>query len=126
MTSNAPSRMRADASGEPMSATCNAAPSATFSRFPDDRLSTMETAYPRLSRSSATWEPMKPAPPVTSARRLMRRLGLEAIAPKPRTSQPSAEHKKYPYLLRDLPVTRPDGVALVHVQIRLKGRGKAG
>ena len=43
-------------------------------------------------------------------RRLMRRLGLEAIAPKPRTSQPSAEHKKYPYLLRDLPVTRPDQV----------------
>ena len=43
-------------------------------------------------------------------RRLMRLLGLEAIAPKPRTSQPSAEHKKYPYLLRDLPVTRPDQV----------------
>ncbi|HMQ35783.1 MAG TPA: IS3 family transposase [Chloroflexaceae bacterium] len=43
-------------------------------------------------------------------RRLMRLMGLEAIAPKPRTSQPSPDHKKYPYLLRDLPVTRPDQV----------------
>ncbi|HAV62186.1 MAG TPA: IS3 family transposase, partial [Verrucomicrobiales bacterium] len=43
-------------------------------------------------------------------RRLMGVMGLEAIAPKPRTSQPSPEHKKYPYLLRDLPVTRPDQV----------------
>lgn len=43
-------------------------------------------------------------------RRLMRHMGLEAIAPKPRTSLPSPDHKKYPYLLRDLPVTRPDQV----------------
>jgi putative transposase len=43
-------------------------------------------------------------------RRLMRLLGLEAIAPKPRTSQPSPDHKKYPYLLRDLAVERPDQV----------------
>lgn len=43
-------------------------------------------------------------------RRLMRRMGLEAIAPKPRTSQPSPDHKKYPYLLRGLPVPRPDQV----------------
>jgi putative transposase len=43
-------------------------------------------------------------------RRLMGVMGLEAIAPKPRTSLPSADHKKYPYLLRDLQVTRPDQV----------------
>ena len=43
-------------------------------------------------------------------RRLMRVMGLEAIAPKPRTSQPSPDHKKYPYLLRDLAVERPDQV----------------
>ena len=43
-------------------------------------------------------------------RRLMRLMGLEAIAPKPRTSLPSPDHKKYPYLLRDLSVTRPDQV----------------
>lgn len=43
-------------------------------------------------------------------RRLMRLMGLEAIAPKPRTSQPSPEYKKYPYLLRGLAVERPDQV----------------
>jgi len=43
-------------------------------------------------------------------RRLMRLMGLEAIAPKPRTSQRSPDHKIYPYLLRDLAVERPDQV----------------
>jgi len=41
-------------------------------------------------------------------RRLMGHMGLEAIAPKPRTSCPCADHKKYPYLLRNLKVQRPD------------------
>lgn len=41
-------------------------------------------------------------------RRLMRLMGMEAIAPKPRTSQPNEDHKKYPYLLRDLQVQAPD------------------
>lgn len=39
--------------------------------------------------------------------RLMRQLGLQAIYPKPRTSQAHAGHKVYPYLLR--------GVAVTHV-----------
>jgi len=42
--------------------------------------------------------------------RLMRVMGLEAIYPKPRLSQRNAEHRIYPYLLRDLPVIRPDQV----------------
>ena len=42
--------------------------------------------------------------------RLMRRMGLEGLAPGPRTSQPGPEHKIYPYLLRDLEITRPDQV----------------
>lgn len=37
--------------------------------------------------------------------RLMRQLGLEAIYPKPRLSQPHPEHQVYPYLLRNLAVT---------------------
>jgi len=32
--------------------------------------------------------------------RLMRRMGLEALGPKPKTSRPSAPHRIYPYLLR--------------------------
>lgn len=40
--------------------------------------------------------------------RLRREMGLEAIWCKPRTSIPEEAHRKYPYLLRKLPVTRPD------------------
>jgi putative transposase len=43
-------------------------------------------------------------------RRLMRLMGLEAIYPKPRLSQSTQEHKRYPYLLRDVVIDRPDQV----------------
>lgn len=42
--------------------------------------------------------------------RLMRLMRLEAIYPQPRLSQPDAEHRKYPYLLRDLAIVRPDQI----------------
>jgi putative transposase len=42
--------------------------------------------------------------------RLMRLMGLEAIYPKRRTTQPAAGHKIYPYLLRDVDITRPNQV----------------
>lgn len=40
----------------------------------------------------------------------MRRMRLEAIYPKPRLSQAHPGHKKYPYLLRNLVVDRPNQV----------------
>jgi putative transposase len=43
-------------------------------------------------------------------RRLMRRMGLEAIYPKPRTSVKSPENKVYPYLLQGLAIDGPDQV----------------
>lgn len=43
-------------------------------------------------------------------RRLMRKMGLEAIYPKPHLSLSSSGCKKYPYLLRDLIIDRPDHV----------------
>lgn len=45
-------------------------------------------------------------------RRLMHKLGIEAIYPKPRknTSAADKQHKKYPYLLNALEITRPDQV----------------
>ena len=45
-------------------------------------------------------------------RRLMKMLGLEAVYPRPRrnTSQASAEHPKYPYLLRNVEVSAVDQV----------------
>jgi putative transposase len=42
--------------------------------------------------------------------RLMRRMGLEALGPKPRTSRPAALHRIYPYLLRGLAIDRPNQV----------------
>ena len=43
-------------------------------------------------------------------RRLMRQAGIEAVAPKRRTSVPNSAHRKYPYLLRGLEISRPDQV----------------
>ena len=42
--------------------------------------------------------------------RLMRRMGIEAIYPKRRTTWPAAGHQIYPYLLRNVAVLRPDQV----------------
>ncbi len=43
-------------------------------------------------------------------RRLMRLMGLMPIYRKPRTSIPNTEHIRYPYLLRDFVITRPNQV----------------
>jgi putative transposase len=42
--------------------------------------------------------------------RLMRLMGIEAMAPGPATSRPRKEDKKYPYLLRNIEVVRPNQV----------------
>ena len=42
--------------------------------------------------------------------RLMRYMGLQAVAPRPRTTQSHPQHKKYPYLLRGVTIDRPDQV----------------
>lgn len=42
--------------------------------------------------------------------RLMRLMGIEAIAPGPNTSKPRKEDAKYPYLLRGLTIDRPNQV----------------
>jgi len=42
--------------------------------------------------------------------RLMQLMGLRAVAPRPRTSQPHPEHKIHPYLLRGVDIIRPNQV----------------
>lgn len=42
--------------------------------------------------------------------RLMRKMGLETIYPKPRTTQAHPGHRIYPYLLRDVRITRVNQV----------------
>jgi len=41
-------------------------------------------------------------------RRLMRLMGLRAVYRRPRTSTPAQGHKVYPYLLREMQITRPN------------------
>ena len=43
-------------------------------------------------------------------RRLMRLMGLKAIYRRPRTSKPAPGHKIYPYLIKDMKITRPNQV----------------
>jgi len=41
---------------------------------------------------------------------LMRRMGIEALYRRPRTTKPEPGHKIYPYLLRGMEITRPNQV----------------
>ena len=43
-------------------------------------------------------------------RRLMRLMGLQAVAPQPNTSRPAPQHKVYPYRLRELRIERANQV----------------
>jgi len=43
-------------------------------------------------------------------RRLMQKMGLCVVYPRPRTTIPDVEHEVYPYLLRDLVIDRPNQV----------------
>jgi putative transposase len=55
------------------------------------------------------------------ARRLLRLMGLEAIYPRKRLSQRNTEHKVYPYLLRDVPITRVNqvwGTDITYIRVR--------
>ncbi len=47
---------------------------------------------------------------IKKVRRLMRKLGLSCVYPKPKTSIANPAHKKYPYLLRGLNITKPNQV----------------
>ena len=42
--------------------------------------------------------------------RLMRKMGIAALGPKPDTSKPAPGHKIFPYLLRDLKIERMNAV----------------
>ena len=56
-------------------------------------------------------------------RRLMRKMGIAALGPKPRTSKPAPGHKIYPYLLRDIAVERPNQVWAADITYVPLGRG---
>ncbi len=54
---------------------------------------------------------------------LMKRMGIEALYRRPNTSQPAPGHKIFPYLLRKLPVTRPNQVWALDITYIPMARG---
>jgi putative transposase len=56
-------------------------------------------------------------------RRLMRAMGIVALGPKPRISQPAPGHKIFPYLLRGLRIDRPNQVWAADITYIPIGRG---
>jgi putative transposase len=57
------------------------------------------------------------------ARRLMRRMGIAALGPKPRTTKPAPGHKIFPYLLRGMAIDRPNQVWAADITYVPIGRG---
>jgi putative transposase len=56
-------------------------------------------------------------------KRLMQRMGIEALYRRPRTSKPEPGHKVYPYLLRGLTVERPNQVWAMDITYIPMARG---
>jgi putative transposase len=56
-------------------------------------------------------------------RRLMRQMGIAALAPKPRTTKPAPGHKIFPYLLREIAIDRPNQVWCADITYIPIGRG---
>ncbi len=55
--------------------------------------------------------------------RLMRRMGIAALGPKPKTTKPAPGHKVFPYLLRDQVIDRPNQVWAADITDLPIGRG---
>lgn len=55
-----------------------------------------------------------------AVQRHMREMGIEAIGPKPHLSQPSGEHRIFPYLLRDTVAAAPNhiwGIDITYIRL---------
>ncbi len=56
-------------------------------------------------------------------RTLMKRMGIEALYRRPRTTKPEPDHKIYPYLLRDMTITQPNQVWAMDITYIPMARG---
>jgi len=80
----------------------------TLMRLLDEQYT--RTPFYGVRRMTRWLHELEYTPDVKRVRRLLRLMGVEAIYPKPRLSVPGTGHKIYPYLLRGLPIVRPNQV----------------
>ena len=94
----------------------------TLMRLIDEQyLKTPFSGYPKMTEYLRQIEHYQINP--KRVYRLMRRMGLRSVAPGPQTSASNPEHKIYPYLLRDLKITRPNQVRSTDITYIPMARG---
>jgi putative transposase len=89
------------------------------------RIDELFTAWPFLGSRRMAAMLRSEGWPVNRKRmqRLMRRMGIAALGPKPRTTKPAPGHKIFPYLLRNLAIDRPNQVWAADITYVPIGRG---
>ncbi len=89
------------------------------------RIDELFTAWPFLGSRRMAQMLGADGQPINRKRmqRLMRRMGIAALGPKPRTSKPVPGHEIFPYLLRNLAIERPNQVWAADITYVPIGRG---
>jgi putative transposase len=88
------------------------------------RIDELFTAWPFLgSRRLTVLLPAEYSINRKRVQRLMRRMGISALAPRPKTTKPAPGHKIFPYLLRDLVIDQPNQVWAADITYIPIGRG---
>ena len=89
------------------------------------RIDELFTAWPFLGsrRMAALLRTAGHAVNRKHVQRLMRRMGIAALGPKPRTTKPVPGHKIFPYLLRNLAIDRTNQVWAADITYVPIGRG---
>jgi putative transposase len=89
------------------------------------RLDELFTAWPFLGSRRMTAMLRRDGHVINRKRvqRLMRRMGIAALGPKPRTTKPAPGHRIFPYLLRGMVIDRPNHVWAADITYIPLGRG---